>query len=134
MPGQGHIGENTAWSVKKGKTFLHVCLLPPGVTTGDIDPIPTASPTCATSTVVAVTSSATVKTLAVADATRKLVIFYNNTDGICFLKYDTGATAALFTIALQPTETHFIDGPIYTGIVTGIWTGTPTGDVMVTRC
>ena len=85
----------------------------------------------ANSDVTAVASSATSVTLKASNTSRKSLKVTNDADMDLLLKEGTTASASSFTWRVLQGETVIIDD--YTGIVDGIWEGSPTGNALVTE-
>lgn len=85
-------------------------------------------------TVGRVVASATVVTLAAANANRRGMIVFNDSASSLLVKYGAGATAASFTVRVLAGGYWEMPNPTYTGQVTGIWEGAgPTGGAQVTE-
>ena len=105
---------------------VKVCT-PPGL------PIEASPEKIATATITRVTASVTSVTLKAANSSRGGLLLYNDTKKDAFVKYGLTASATSFTILMRPRAHHFIDGPIYTGIVDAIWKAGATGAMQVTE-
>ena len=79
-----------------------------------------------TSTSVAV--SATSVTLVAANADRKQVIIRNDTNKIMYIAHGSTATTSS-AIKLKNNSVYFEDK--YTGVISGIWSGTGTGNAQI---
>ena len=77
----------------------------------------------ATATVTRVASSATVVTLIASNASRRgLFIYAEAATATLYVKFGSAATNTSYTVALPPGAYFEMPArPIYTGIVTGIW-------------
>jgi len=80
-------------------------------------------------TVAAVAANATAQTLAAglaAPTVRRKLLVYNDSNAFLYLKFGTGASLTLFSIAIAPGGAYEEQEPMASGTVTGIW-GTPAG-------
>jgi hypothetical protein len=74
-----------------------------------------------TSAVTSVASSATVVTLLALNTSRRTAIIVNDSTSILYIKFGSGASLTSYTYRIPSYGTIEIDDPVYTGIVTGIW-------------
>jgi hypothetical protein len=87
--------------------------------------------TTAIETTTSITSSTSVVTLMVSNALRKGLTVFNNADQPMYIKHGSGAATTSFKVKVAAGGLYVMPVPLYTGIVTGIWTGSPTGAAMV---
>lgn len=90
-----------------------------------------AQPT--TGTITPVPQNVASVTLLASNANRKGATFYNNTTVSLFLKEGPGASSTDFTVRLTPGALYELAFPVYTGIVTGIWSAAGGGTAQVTE-
>ena len=81
---------------------------------------------------VGVTSSASAVTIAAASNARRRVIIYNDASTDLLIKYGAGASSASFTERIKTKTVWYMELPPFTGLISGIWEGSPTGSAMVT--
>ena len=86
----------------------------------------------ATSTVTAVTSSATVVTLLAANTARVGALVVNNSTATLYLKLGSAASLTSWSVQLDPGAYWEMPRRYYTGIITGIWSAV-NGDAKVTE-
>ena len=89
--------------------------------------------TYSTSTLSNVTAAASNTTLLASNASRRQAILYNDADTAVYVKFGTTASATSFSYKLLPAQTLELPFPVYTGIIDGIWAGSPTGAMRVTE-
>ena len=89
-------------------------------------------PTISTATITSIPASTSSTTLKTANADRKGLLLYNDSNSDCFIKFGATASISSFSIKLKSQGHFFIDGPIYSGVVDGIWT-TDNGAMRVTE-
>lgn len=89
-----------------------------GGTSGDSEPGPANTVTYMN--VAASTTDGT--TLSAANAERRGLLVYNDSTASLFLNLGSGASSTNFTIKLNPDDYYELPKPIYTGLVTGVWT------------
>ena len=80
-----------------------------------------------------VTASASAVTVAGANPARRGLIVFNDADVAVLLKFGSAASATSFTDKVAAGAVWYMEGPIYNGIVTGIWVSSPTGSARVTE-
>jgi hypothetical protein len=99
---------------------------------GTISPV---APSLTTSTVTSVGASATNVTLHAANTTRRHLAIFNNGSTNLYLKLGATASTSSFTLIVIPGGFYELPNTngIYTGIVDGIWAGSPTGAALVTE-
>lgn len=78
-------------------------------------------------------SSGAAQTIRAASATRVGLLVFNNDANPLFLKYGSGASTSDFSVKIAAGGYWEMPQPIYTGIVTGIWSGTVTDAAKVTE-
>jgi hypothetical protein len=86
-----------------------------------------------TSAVTSVAYSATNATLLASTPTRKQAMFYNNATKACYLKLGITASAASFTIQLNPNGYYELPSPCYTGRIDAIWEAGGAGAMLITE-
>lgn len=96
------------------------------------DSVTVVEPNASSSSISRVSASATNVTISASNAFRKGLVLYNDSSSSCFVKYGATATSTSFSVKMSAESHHFIDGPIYTGIVDGIWESA-TGAMQVTE-
>lgn len=73
-------------------------------------------------------------TLKAANANRKGLILVNDSNVVCYVAFAGTSSSAAYTVRLTNNESVSLDkNPIYTGIVTGIWTSNGSGSMLVTE-
>lgn len=80
-----------------------------------------------------ITSSATVVTLQAANDNRKQWTIYNLADKDLYLKWGSSASLTDFTVIVPYRGYYELPLPTYLGIITGIWSGSPTGNAYATE-
>ena len=86
-----------------------------------------------TSTVFRVAASVTQQTLLAANPVRTSASFYcETTTGKLRIKHGAAATAVDYTVLLGPGDHYEMPRPVYTGVITGIWT-VADGAVQITE-
>lgn len=96
-------------------------------------PLPVRQPVAPTATVVSVADSASVQTLKVANSARKMLIICNNSTEILYVKLGSAASLSDFTYKVFANGHLELPQPMYTGIVTGIWSADGAGAALVTE-
>lgn len=87
-----------------------------------------------TSVVTRVDDSATNVTLKAANANRRGLYIFNDSDQILYIKFGATATITDFTVKVAAGGFYEMPpGPVYTGIVDGIWAAGSTGAAQVTE-
>lgn len=86
----------------------------------------------ATATLANVGGSVASVTLQASNTARLGWMVYNDSTASMYLKFGSAASATSFTVFLGPGAYYELPEPIYTGIVTGIWT-VATGNARVTE-
>ena len=99
----------------------------------DVNVLANPSASAPSAVVTRVPALAVTFTLAIANANRKGLFIFNDSDQDASVTY--GATAGLtdFTIRMPPDSALFIDGPVYTGIVDCICAAAVVGAIQVTE-
>jgi hypothetical protein len=92
--------------------------------------VPDASATAAVSSVAAATLTTT---LLPANTTRRMAVFFNDSNVTLYLKYGTGAATNSYTVKILSQGYFEMPVPVPTGIITGIWDAGPTGVVLITE-
>lgn len=91
-----------------------------------------AQPT--TAVVTAVSQSATTVTLLAANANRRGAFIFNDaTNRLLLVKLGSGASVTDFSVKMLPGSVFELPIPVYTGLVTGIWSGSGSGTAQVTE-
>jgi len=91
------------------------------------------SPASAATTVVSsVPSSGSAVTLISATASRSFFMIYNDSTESLYVKFGTGASTADFTVKILAGGYFESASPIYTGLVSGIWSA-ENGNALVTE-
>lgn len=92
------------------------------------------------STVQSLTASGAVQTALASNSLRSGGFLYNDADTACYVKFGATATTSSFTVKLGKKDTDGIGGSlnlgtlrVYTGIITVIWDGAPTGALRITE-
>jgi hypothetical protein len=97
--------------------------------TGDLQTISNLSGTV---TQTSVTSVITSVTILAANAARRGAIIYNDSTSVLRLSYGTtAASTTAFSVLVQANSAYFLDVPLWTGAITGIWV-TANGAARVT--
>lgn len=91
-----------------------------------------ATPPLVSANLTAVPASVSSVVLLAANPAREGVIFFNNSDSICYLAFADESMNELFTELLEGGATYSMDAPIYQGVISGIWV-TATGQMQVTE-
>lgn len=63
---------------------------------------------------------------------RNGLIVYNNSNASCFLAFAASSSTGLFSELLDPGSTYEMPEPIYTGVISAIWTAA-NGQLQVTE-
>jgi hypothetical protein len=103
------------------------------VDASDTAPVPVYLPKAGTATVTSVADSASVQTLVAANAARKMLIICNDSTSILYVKFGSAATVADFSYKVLANGHLELPQPIYTGIVTGIWSADASGAAKMTE-
>jgi len=61
-----------------------------------------------------------------------LTIFNDSSQPLC-LRLGSSVTTSMFTVKLVPQDYYELPGPIYTGVVTGVWTASGSGNALSTE-
>ena len=77
-------------------------------------------------------SSDSAVTLKAANTSRRGLLVYNDSTANLFLKLGSGASSSSFTFKLEAGDYYELPRPMYTGIVTGIWSAV-NGNALVTE-
>ena len=81
-----------------------------------------------------VSASATTVVLVPARTGRRSLVIFNNADQDLYVRYGNGASLTDWVVKIPPDWYGRMPwGELYTGIITGIWDGTPTGDAHITE-
>lgn len=89
--------------------------------------------TASEATLSKVDSAATSATLLAANGARRGVILYNSDANALLLKYGATASATSYTYRILGGQTWEMPGPIYTGIIDGIWEADGSGSAFLTE-
>lgn len=84
------------------------------------------------STLTNVAASATSVQLLASNTSRKMAIFYNDSNADLRIKFGTTASATSFTVLVTPDGYYQLPLPVYQGIIHGIW-NTSNGTVRITE-
>lgn len=95
-------------------------------------PLPVSEAGATTSIVTRVASSASSHTLVAANASRKGLLFYNDSTAYQYLKLGTVASLTDFTVRLVPQVFYEVASPIYVGQIDVISSST-NGAIQVTE-
>ena len=98
----------------------------------DSAPLPTKRAGVGTAVLTSVASSVSSVTIAAANTARRMLLIYNDSTSVLYLAYAATATATAFTIKLPAASLYEMPSPVYTGIVTGIWSSA-NGSARVTE-
>ena len=94
----------------------------------------TNAPVGSTSTrLSAVSAQSTAQTLMAANSLRRGLIIYNDSTGTANIKFGSGVTVSSFSFKVSAGQSYESPLSYYAGIVTGIWTTSPTGSAFVTE-
>ncbi len=86
------------------------------------------------STVVAIAQTTSSAVLAAANADRRGLSIYNNSNRVMFVRASAGAaTLSNWTVRLGRNDYYELPFPVYTGEVTGIWASGSGGSAQVTE-
>lgn len=85
------------------------------------------------STVTAVSYSADTNILRNANADRRGLLVFNNTNKIMYVKEGTEASIESWTLRIPPDSLYEFSWPVYTGVVTCFWATGGSGNAMVTE-
>lgn len=87
----------------------------------------------ATATVAAVPASTSSVTLFTNDLNVRGRSVWNAGTVACFLTYGTVSSTTLYTTQIATGATYTFPEPVYTGVVTGIWSAAATGTAFTTE-
>lgn len=93
--------------------------------------VPIASPATAAS-LANVASSATNVTLKAANASRRGLAIFNDSEAVLYVKFGATASSSSFTVKIAAGGYYEMPQPIYVGIVDGIW-ASANGNARVTE-
>lgn len=99
----------------------------------DTAPLPVYLPKAAAATVTSFSDVVTAVTLAAANAARKMLIICNTSSAILYVKLGSAATLTDFSYKVLTNGHVELPLPMYTGIVTGIWSADAGGFSLVTE-
>jgi hypothetical protein len=71
-------------------------------------------------------------TLQASNASRRLLLVYNDSTSVLYLKYGSSASSSSYTVKLAAGDYWEMPLPVYTGIVTGVW-ASANGSALVTE-
>lgn len=95
-------------------------------------PLPVVEDPASAAATTAVASSSTAVDLLAANAARAGATVYNAADTDLFIRLGGTATLGVYGVRVPPNG--YYETPYrYTGLLSGIWSGTPTGDALVTE-
>ena len=104
----------------------------PVVLASDHSPITAKEIRAGTSAISSVTASVSVQTLLAANANRLGATIYNGGSKDLWVKFGTGASASSYTVKM--VKDAYYEVPYgYTGIITGIWDTSPSGEALMTE-
>jgi hypothetical protein len=86
----------------------------------------------ASATVTQVASNTASVTLQASNGSRRSLIVFNDSTATLYLKYGSAASSSSYTVKMAPGDYWEMPLPVYTGIVTGIWTSA-NGSALVTE-
>ncbi len=89
--------------------------------------------TASVSNVTSVASSTSVVQLVALNSARRAFYAYNNATTDLYLKFGMGASSSSYSLILSAKGFYEMPTPIYPGIITGVWAGSPTGAVSLTE-
>ncbi len=118
------VGTGTAGSPATGVVTVQ------GITNGTA--IPTSTTKSATGTATSVAAAGTAQTLAALNASRLGISIYNESQQNLYVKLGSAATVSSYTVRLRGDAYYEVPYG-YTGIITGIWDGTPAGSARITE-
>jgi len=99
----------------------------------DTAPLPIYLPKAASATVTSVADSASAVTLAASNGSRKALLVFNDSASTLYVKFGSAAALSDYTVKVLPGGYYELPQPMYTGIVTGIWSADSTGAARVTE-
>lgn len=79
-----------------------------------------------------VSASVTSVQLLAANTSRLGARFFNDSSAVLYLKYGTTAATNSYTVQVGAGESFFVDTPVYSGRIDGIWSSA-TGTVYITE-
>lgn len=68
-----------------------------------------------------------------ANSTRENFIITNESTTVLYLTFGSTSSQTLFSIKLDPSDFYESSHIVYTGIISGIWDGTPSGFARITE-
>lgn len=83
-------------------------------------------------TVTPVARSASVQNFLLPNAARQGFFVHNDSGGVLYIKYGSGATTSDFTVRI-PANTTFEPFIQYNGLITGIWGAGGAGNALITE-
>jgi hypothetical protein len=89
-----------------------------------LDPLPVRSTTADAATLTSVTASTGSVQLCAANPDRLGLFVHNDGSARLYLALAPTASAASFTVAVEPDGFYEVPNPVYTGIVSGSWAAT----------
>lgn len=73
-------------------------------------------------------------TLLAANVDRKGAFIFNNiSTGFLFIKLGSGASSSDFSVKLFPGSVFWLPFPVYTGLITGVWSSAGAGTAQITE-
>lgn len=94
-------------------------------------PLPVSAATSATGTITSVLGVVISGVILAANANRRGFTIYNDSTSICRVALAATASAAAFTVLLQPNS-FYENNTLYTGVISGIW-ASAVGSARVTE-
>ena len=86
-----------------------------------------------TATMTAKSASGSSAVILSANVLRKSVTFYNGGSTICYLAFGATATTSVFTVQIAASASYSLATPIYRGVISAIWAGSPSGSLQITE-
>lgn len=80
-----------------------------------------------------ITSTSTSTTILNANASRLGMVIVNDSNQPMFVAFAATASTTAYSIRLEPADTYETSSLVYTGAVSAIWSGTPTGAARITE-
>lgn len=86
------------------------------------NPLPVLPAPSATGTLSSVTASATSVTILASNPGRRGALIYNDSTATLALAFAATASLTAFSVELPPQSYYEMPAPLYTGVLSGIWT------------
>lgn len=84
-------------------------------------------------TLTSISASGTSAVALAANVGRKGATFNNGGSTTCYLAFAPTASATVFTVLIIANASYTLANPVYNGIVSAIWAGSPSGSLQVTQ-